>query len=845
MPDLPKIACIDAMVKVMGEKMTPEQARALFDEMVERTKAKAAKENIPVNEAAQKVAKEVAQEQKLNTVLQKRQALIDLQARNLMQTAALAKGDWAGAIIKFMQDVENMGVTRSNQFTSRFTSSLVKQGIGPRWKKANGLNVVKELEQLNFKAIGKEANPGFTGDEMAIAIANAYFPIRMDAQVLKNLYGANIKEAEGYIMLQTHSADRFRRAGKGMKLFAKESQSEAFKIWRTSLDGLNINWDRTLDGMVSVDRREDFLKEFFSAIYNKKHSQEAPQDLGDEIVKFKNPNGSLAKKLSSQRVFWFADAESAYKYNEQWGLHSWDAAILADLRSSGRNISLLQNMGTKPLDNLKRVVKDLQDKAANEENSQQLLKGLGGGGEPSQKIMGQYELTSGIADSYAGNWSRATNLTRNLVLSGKGTGIIFSAISDKAHINSRLAYEGISATDRFMEMFDLHAKTDPNFAASVGVFSTTMAGSSHSRWAEDVKPVLYSEKLVEMVMRYQGLNWWTDHQKYGVAMAISHHGLGAHANSRWEALPERRQFILDQYNITPAKWEAIRKSVQDLDGAPVITPDTVKMLADSDIDALLGGKPKTPANRERMRDELSITLGQYIHDAMGEAMNLPDAKIRSIRTLGGLHRNTIGRELAELFFIFKSFSLKTALTSHKRFSQLGPMGGLWHVASLITQGAVLGYLGMTAKDYASGRTRRKLLDDNGDINWSVWSQAALRGGGAAIYGDLLLNEYDNRYRSFAATVAGPALGELDSAAALFTKAKSVAGGETSPESLGLDLIKTTQNNLPLVNMFPFKVALDNLVWWQLKEWLSPGVFKKTNKALQRYNHQEFYIEPVD
>ena len=170
--------------------------------------------------------------------------------------------------------------------------------------------------------------------------------------------------------------------------------------------------------------------------------------------------------------------------------------------------------------------------------------------------------------------------------------------------------------------------------------------------------------------------------------------------------------------------------------------------------------------------------------------------------------------------------------------------GNWHIAGLIAQTTILGYVAMTAKDLLNGRTRRKLVTEEGGLNWEVFMASAARGGGLGIYGDFLFAEYDRRYKSFLGAVAGPALGQLDPFAALLSKARRKTLDPDSGESLGFDLLRFAQDNTPMASLFYVRPILEHFIMWHLREGLSPGILRRTQQQIGRNHDQEFWIDPV-
>lgn len=838
------IPCIKNMVDLMGETMSERDAEAMLNNAVNRTKQVMQDENIPEWAAAAKVANQIKQEQKMLGAIKKRQVVMDAGARfELRSLAKSGKSTWGKNLQKFLQTVEDLGAFIGAGHISDFFAGLRERNMLDGWlDRKNHLAIMQELEQLNYQRLGMDHKVGYTGNEQAKAIAEVFFKRRMEIQSTLNRWGAHIEEVPGYMFLQTHSAEKLRVAGKRHKLFSKESIDESYRVWRTHMDTLNIDWGRTLAG----EDRETFLRNFHTAIYTNVHG--GPMEQATDVRRFKKPGGSQADKLSSQRTLWFADADSAYKYNEQWGHGDVAEAILGTLRTSGRNTAMLMKLGTRPVDNVNLVRDQLledvfQERPANAQAQEKSLRG--------RTIDGQMDLLTGKANVSTKPWrSNAVDFLKNITIAGKGGSIILTAFSDKAFLQSRMAYEGLTALERVAAQLRIMAGADHELAAAVGIYNHSLAGAHQSRWDGEIRPVLYTQKGVEWTMKYQGLNRWTYSNQAGMGMVVAQK-LGSDSKLPWDQLSPRRQSVLKDYGFSPKEWEVIRESAYDwgtTDTWRVITPNKLQELPDDAIGSLIEGKA-TAAQIRRMKDTLEAKLDFYISDAMNEAVPTPTAAVRSIRTMNGMQRGEWPREFAELAFVFKGFPIKAAMTMTRQARAIGGLGGYMHVLALVAQAGALGYLSGVAKDAARGRTPKRLFDLNADgsirrVNPNIWIESVTRGGGLGIYGDLLLSDYDRRYRGALEIAAGPVLGEMFNVLNLAGKTRRVALGEEKIEGLGYESLRMVENNLPLIGMFPVKQVMEYFVMWQLKEALSPGVWRRTQRSIENQNHQEYWIEPI-
>jgi hypothetical protein len=842
MAETQKIPCIANMIAIMGEKMTADEAQVLLDEAVRRTKLKAAADSIPEAIAARRVAAEMKQEQKMLNAQTKRRIPMDAGARMAIENFAKT-GDaktYGKNIRKLLQKVEDLGNQMGSKDEARFFADISEKGIGPEWlSRKLSYPIMQELEQLNFKMLGMESKPGISGSKQAQDIAQAFFDIRINRQAVNNRWGANVEEVEGYMFKQTTSSERLRMAGQRFVMFSKESQAESYRVWREFIDTLEVDWERTHVG----NDVESFLKGYHNNQYSGVHGD--AMDQGADLEKFKRVGGSLADKLSSQRVLWFKNADSAYKYNQRWGTADVQHSMLNNIRSGARSTAMLQQLGTRPADNIELVRRRLVDEAKNLPNAQDQVQSL----SPNY-LRGQMDLLTGRANISNRPWLSATvDFLKAWTLAAKGTGIVFSAISDRAFMNSRMHSEGLGYLDSIGAQAHAMFRGNPRLAAEVGVYSKTMAGALSNKWQEEMRPVLYMDKAVDLSMRLQGQNFLTRAHQSGMGMMVAKK-LADDAHLKFSELDPRRQQIMTEYGFSPAEWEGVRTTKQAFDDAgDVIVASGVHSIPDELMIPMLGKQKPTAANIARAKDKLEAKLDFYFGDAINEGVPTPTAGVRAIRTLNGVQRGEFSREAAELFFVFKGFPIKAALTMQKQGMSIGGMAGVGHVLMLVAQAGILGYLGMMAKDALRGKTPKSLFTKDGygnitGIEIDTWINALARGGGLGIYGDLLLSDYDKRYKSVLSNMAGPVYGEAANAFALYGSAKQYVTGDKTAESVGYEAFKMAENNTPLMGMFPLRSAYEYFIMWNIKEALSPGVFRRQQKSMEDRSHQEYFWEPV-
>jgi hypothetical protein len=158
-------------------------------------------------------------------------------------------------------------------------------------------------------------------------------------------------------------------------------------------------------------------------------------------------------------------------------------------------------------------------------------------------------------------------------------------------------------------------------------------------------------------------------------------------------------------------------------------------------------------------------------------------------------------------------------------------GEMLGLAQLMLWSTILGYVSLSAKDLAKGRTPRDPLDRR------TWGAAFVQGGGASIYGDFLFGEMKNRFGgTLMTTLSGPTAGTVDDIADLWGRLR--AGDDFAAQSLRVAI-----NNTPFLNMFYSRIALDYLFLYQIQEALNPGSLKRMERRVEKQNAQTFLVRP--
>lgn len=245
---------------------------------------------------------------------------------------------------------------------------------------------------------------------------------------------------------------------------------------------------------------------------------------------------------------------------------------------------------------------------------------------------------------------------------------------------------------------------------------------------------------------------------------------------------------------------------------------------------------RLPGRIEEMRDglrrDLELRLLSYFSERGRFGVIEPGANERAMLRQGTEPGTALG-EAMRFMTQFKAFPVAVISRAWGRefYGGQGRPGAVAGIVHMAVASTVFGYMAMSAKDIAKGRTPRDASDPK------TWAAAFVQGGGAGIFGDFIVGEYSRFGRSLAATAAGPTLGQLDDVAEMWNRVK--AGDDPSAQAFRFML-----GNTPFANLFYLRPALDYLFLYQVQEALSPGFLRRFERRVERENKQDFILSPA-
>lgn len=658
----------------------------------------------------------------------------------------------------------------------------------------------------------------------AVKIGDIYNKYQEKARRDQNAAGAYIKKNENYVTRQSHDIDKINKA----------SKDEWIDFILPRLD------KRTFD---DVDSPRKYLESVYDALSSGVHLS-STKKTSDEIIKQFKGSSNVAKKISQGRSLHFKSADDWMQYNDMFGTGSLNESVSSSIQKAAETTGLMRKFGTNPenmvdalYDHFMSTADDRKELADSRGYTDNLMKVVNGETRMAGSQMGAARMSA----------------IRNVISMSKLGGALLSSIgADNVAYAMEARYQGKNFFSGLGESVVGVTKGRRNsetrqIAANLGVTMDSFVGTMASRFNIQDGHSGVTQKMMNQFFRWNGLSWWTDSLKISAAIGTSNRLYQMKDNSYDDVVPHLKR-AMKMYGIESAEWEVIRKGSQVQDDTGLLTPEAQKSIDDSEFAKLIEsrGLKASKAAIADARLELERKLRNFVSDRQGFAVLEGDTKSTATWTRG-TKRGTVGGELLRSIAQFKQFPTVFAQRvvgrewkgrkSNRDFSGLEKWSEspVYGVASLFTALAIAGYVSMSAKDIAKGRTPRQFNDDPAH-NWKIASAALIQGGGLGIYGDFLFGDMTRFGGGPVEAAMGPAISTAGDFIKLWQKVKN--GDDPSANAFSLAL-----NNTPFMNLFYVRAPLDYMILYDIREHMNPGYLKRMEKRIKKENEQEFLFPP--
>jgi len=695
-------------------------------------------------------------------------------------------------------------------------------------------------EQLGMKPPITETNPDI------IRLAEAMEGYSEMIRLKLNDRGANISKLWGYIVRQSHDPYLVRDAA---KVLGKNLEDMDDGIDPNLKSKKDINYNRNYKAwrdfvMEKLDQERTFagvedIEEFMLFVYNSLVKNQYLKSDGAEFTfgsrqTARGKDVAKAAGLSAKRVLHFKTADNWFDYNDKFGVGNLKESFFSGLQTAGRNIGIMDTLGTKPADNFSKIKKAVGNKLNKLGRSTQDL----ASDAKFDKFLKVVDGSIYTVENFA--VAKYSAISRSVASMAKLGGATVSAAADIGLYGSEMRYQGRSFLGGMAEAVGSLGKIKntqqkKDIAEGLGFIADNTIYDVAGRYQVGDNLSKGFTKAQRFFFKLNLLSWWTNTLKEGAMLGMANY-FAKQKNLAFDSLNPQLKSLFNVYNIDSTKWNIIRKTAMEKadDGKEFINIGLLDQISDADVKKITGLDDLSKRELQIEKDKFKASVSGMLLDRSIYAVIEPDARVRATLTQGYLGGTGMG-EAIRFFGQFKAFPLSIVQKVLGREIDYfkGPnkdlARGIVGLGSIIVTSGLLGYLSMTIKDLLKGRSPR----DPTKLN-SVMA-AFLQGGGLGIYGDVLFQETRSG-GDIIGNIAGPVpLTAFDLVQAIKYGIRGEGG------KAGRTAYRAVSQSIPFMNLFYLKTAFDYLIGYQIMETMSPGTLRRIERRMKKNYNQDFLL----
>ena len=476
-----------------------------------------------------------------------------------------------------------------------------------------------------------------------------------------NARGANIPKMWGYVVRQSHDQFNVRAAANRLGKNLDEIKADP------NLKGTDINYNKNftawknfimqyLDGdrtFGNTDNIDSFLMNSYNSL------------VGNKIQVADGASGvfgsnSVTKGISNKRVLHFKSAKDWYAYNEKFGTGSLKETYYSGLMTAGRNIGMLDTLGTKPKENFEKIRVAISNRMLANNRSTESLSSY----RQFEKFMNVvdgtvYTFDGGKFGFAVAKWSAIGRAVGNVAKLG---GAVISAAADVGIYASEMKYQGRSFLGGMGEAMGgiakiKNTKQKRDIAKGLGFLGdgTTYDISGRFQVGDNLNKGW--TKIQRTFFKYNLLSWWTNTLKENSMLGMANY-YANQKNLSFNQLNKPLQSFFGLYNIDATKWDIIRKTAMSKadDGTEFINISELSNMSDADIKKITGMNDLSKTELQMEKDKFKYSVSGMLLDRSIYAVIEPDARTKGTMTQGTLAGTGMG-EAIRFVGQFKAFPM--------------------------------------------------------------------------------------------------------------------------------------------------------------------------------------------
>lgn len=740
-----------------------------------------------------------------------------------------------------------------NQAINGLTKKLADNNVENLFAKADEptqRRIVRTMFELAQKPTKAEVDTGIKPvitekNPEIIKLATILHEYSEMMRIKLNDRGANIGKIWGYIVRQSHDPYSVRDAAKVLGDTTTEADPSIEGKWDRNYNRNFNAWKNFVMDKLDAERTfasTENIDDFMMAAYNSLIKNENLKSDGAEFTYNAKAAKDIAKSSKMKRVLHFKDSDAWFDYNAKFGMGNLNESFFSGLTSAGRNLGIMDTLGTKPEMNFEKIRKAValrlnqSGRNADAVNSKKFNKFL-------DVVTGRIYETGSFTGA---KWGA---ITRAIASMAKLGGAVVSAAADLAQYGGEMRYQGRSFFGGMGEAMGSLAKIKnkkdkKDIAQMLGIMFDNSIYDVSGRFQVGDSMSKGWTNAQRTFFKYNLLSWWTNNLKESAMLGMANY-FAKQKNIKFDDLNPGLKTLFKQYDINSTRWNIIRNIAMEKadDGTEFINIALLDKITDSEAKLISGLDNPSPRELRNIKDSFKSSVSGMLLDRSTYAVIEPDARVKATLTRSTV-AGTWGGEAIRFVGQFKAFPasiLMKTLSREKSFFKAGnKVRGMTGMASIIAMSTLMGYVSMTAKDILKGREPRTLdFINNPEQFINTFYAAFVQGGGLGIYGDVLFQETRS-----GGDIAASLLGPVPLSAFDYLQAIKYALVDGEPSKAGKLAYRNTIANIPFLNVFYAKAAFDYLIGHQMMEFMSPGVLKRVEKRMEKdYNQGFLFTKP--
>lgn len=740
-----------------------------------------------------------------------------------------------------------------NQAINGLTKKLADNNVENLFAKADEptqRRIVRTMFELAQKPTKAEVDTGIKPvitekNPEIIKLATILHEYSEMMRIKLNDRGANIGKIWGYIVRQSHDPYSVRDAAKVLGDTTTEADPSIEGKWDRNYNRNFNAWKNFVMDKLDAERTfasTENIDDFMMAAYNSLIKNENLKSDGAEFTYNAKAAKDIAKSSKMKRVLHFKDSDAWFDYNAKFGMGNLNESFFSGLTSAGRNLGIMDTLGTKPEMNFEKIRKAValrlnqSGRNADAVNSKKFNKFL-------DVVTGRIYETGSFTGA---KWGA---ITRAIASMAKLGGAVVSAAADLAQYGGEMRYQGRSFFGGMGEAMGSLAKIKnkkdkKDIAQMLGIMFDNSIYDVSGRFQVGDSMSKGWTNAQRTFFKYNLLSWWTNNLKESAMLGMANY-FAKQKNIKFDDLNPGLKTLFKQYDINSTRWNIIRNIAMEKadDGTEFINIALLDKITDSEAKLISGLDNPSPRELRNIKDSFKSSVSGMLLDRSTYAVIEPDARVKATLTRSTV-AGTWGGEAIRFVGQFKAFPasiLMKTLSREKSFFKAGnKVRGMTGMASIIAMSTLMGYVSMTAKDILKGREPRTLdFINNPEQFINTFYAAFVQGGGLGIYGDVLFQETRS-----GGDIAASLLGPVPLSAFDYLQAIKYALVDGEPSKAGKLAYRNTLANIPFLNVFYAKAAFDYLIGHQMMEFMSPGVLKRVEKRMEKdYNQGFLFTKP--